>query len=54
MIEIFLAIYLSLVFVFGLVSLIVMNDKLKQMGNTKIILFLFLQPLLIIRDVLEK
>jgi hypothetical protein len=54
MIEILLTIYFCLVIVFGAISMIFINEKLRKMGNIKIALFLFLQPILIFREVIKK
>lgn len=54
MIEIFIATYLSLVLILGLVSLLTINEKLRNMSAVRIVLFLLLQPVLAVRFLFEK
>ena len=54
MLEIIFLVYLVLVLILGLMSLVFLKDKFKEMSIWKMLLFIALQPLLILREIIKK
>ena len=54
MLEIIFLVYLVLVLILGLMSLVFLKDKFKEMSIWKMLLFITLQPLLILREFIKK
>ena len=54
MLEIIFIVYLVLVLIVGSMSLVFLKDKFKEMSIWKMLLFIALQPLLILREIIKK
>lgn len=54
MLEIICLVYLVLVLILGSMSLVFLKDKFKKMSIWKMLLFIALQPLLILREFIKK
>jgi hypothetical protein len=54
MLEIICLVYLVLVLILGSVSLIFLKNKFKKMSIWRMLLFIALQPLLILREIIKK
>lgn len=53
MLEMVIGVYLGLVLILGLVSLVFLKEKFKKMSVWKMLLFVILQPILVLRELMK-